>query len=164
MRRNQPQFKFFLDANCINARQQNPTLNELENFRAEGFVTLVFTEATHREAGIGKQERTDKAAGFSYTKFEPFCDGNEHTKLAIEFILFPAGAKTDNHRNDVLAVYHAERLRWPLVTMDGASKKQPGGILGRAAELATLGIEVISPECALARVRAACSGAAQLKR
>lgn len=154
------QLKFYLDANCVNARQRNEALNALERARAHGQVTLVYSDVAHCEASVGGAARSHKAATYSYTRFEPLCEGNEDTKAAIEEVLFPGGAKSENERNDVLAVYHAERLHWPLVTMDGASKTQPGGILGRSAELAQLGIEVITPECAYARVRAAFDGAA----
>ena len=55
--------------------------------------------------------------------------------------------------NDVDAVYHAERLGWPLITMDGNSRSQPGGILGHRDELNAIGIEVVTPQQAVARVR-----------
>ncbi|MBE0550152.1 MAG: hypothetical protein IH627_21335 [Rubrivivax sp.] len=149
MKRHHP--KFFLDANCVNTRQKNDALNRLEALRKQRLITLLYADVTHSEAGHGSQTRTDKAASYTYTKFEPYCEGNDATKRAIEIVLFPEGARTQNQKNDVLAVYHAERLRWPLVTMDGASNTQPGGILGNAGKLEKLGVEVLTPEQAIER-------------
>lgn len=145
---------FFLDANCVNAKQLNEHLNELEQLRQDGLITLIYSDAAFNEAEFRNTLRAEKAAGFSYTSIEPEFGENPEVKAAIEAVLFPDGPKFQNHRNDVLAVYHAERLQWPLITMDGASRTQPGGILGRAAELRTLGVEVITPAEAVARVRA----------
>jgi len=138
---------FFLDANCINARQKIDALNELEILRNQGRITLVLSESAHREASFGNILRESKASDFSYTlsrKIE-----NSHTWQAIENILFPNGAKTQNQQNDIMAVYHAERIGWPLITMDGDSRTQPGGILGNAENLSKIGITVIRPEAAL---------------
>jgi hypothetical protein len=151
---------FYLDANCVNARQLHAVLNELETLRARGQVTLIYADVTYLEAAHASSARTAKASGYSYTKVDPVWGENEATKQAIEAVLFPEGATNQNQRNDVLAVYHAERLHWPLITMDGASRSQPGGILGRTAQLAAIGIEVITPEQALERVRSYLSDAA----
>lgn len=152
--------KFFLDTNCVNARQRNVSLNALERARAQGRVTLIYSDAAYGEAAFNNAARSDKVAKYSCIAIDPLWGRNDELRAAIELILFPNGARSQNERNDVLAVYQAERLRWPLVTTDGASKRQPGGILGRAAELARLGIEVLSPEVAYARVRSAVDDAA----
>jgi hypothetical protein len=145
--------RFYLDANCVNAGQLHAVLNELESLRKLGHVTLIYADVTYREAACASTARMAKASGYSHTKIDPVWGENENTKEAIEAILFPGGANNQNQRNDVLAVYQAERLHWPLITMDGASKSQPGGILGRTGELAAIGLEVLTPEQALERVR-----------
>lgn len=145
---------FYLDANCVNAKQLNEHLNELEQWRDDGFITLIYSEPAFNEAGFRNTRRAEKAAGFSYTSIAHEFEENSGMKLAITEVLFPDGLKHQNQLNDVLAVWHAERLQWPLITMDGASRTQPGGILGRVAELGALGVEVITPAKAVLRVRA----------
>ena len=49
--------------------------------------------------------------------------------------IFPNGIKDDNHRNDVKIVCDAIKWNAILITNDGGSKKQPGGILGNAHKL-----------------------------
>lgn len=148
------ELSFFLDANCVNARQFIGALNELERLRDAGAITLIYSRATHGEAGCGNKLRTAKAAKYSFMTVDPEWGDNPEVRLAIQNILHPNGVCTPNQRNDVEAVYYAERLRWPLVTTDGASKSQPQGILGCAAELLELGIEVIRPQDALERALA----------
>jgi len=143
--------RFFLDANCVNARQRNEHLNALEQLRMLGKIVLMYSDAAHGEAGFNSQLRRMKAAGFSYTMLDPEWGHNQDTYQRIAFILFPSGPASPNEWNDVKAVYHAERLQWPLITMDGSSRTQPGGILGRAVKLAAIGIEVITPAEALRR-------------
>ena len=145
---------FYLDANCVNARQLNEHLNALEQWRDDGLVTLIYSEPAFNEAGFRNTRRAEKAGGYSYTSIEQEFEENPGMMSAITEVLFPDGLKLQNHRNDVLAVCHAERLQWPLITMDGASRTQPGGILGRVAELRVLGVEVITPAEAVVRVRA----------
>ena len=47
--------------------------------------------------------------------------------------MFPNGAKDDNELNDVRIVCEAKKYEAILVTGDGGSKAQPGGILGNRA-------------------------------
>ena len=49
--------------------------------------------------------------------------------------MFPDGVKDENQRNDVIIVCEAIKYNAILVTNDGGSKKQPGGILGNAHKL-----------------------------
>lgn len=127
-------------------------MNELERWRDRGCITLVYSDVAHVEASFGCNVRAAKAAEFSWVSINPEYGGNEEVRLAISEILFPEGPKNQNQLNDVLVVYHAERLGWPLVTTDGNSKTQPGGILGHAAQLLEIGIEVLSPDDALSKV------------
>ena len=143
---------FFLDANCVNARQQNDALNVLERWRDQEIVTLIYAEITKIEASYGDEVRKDKADEFTCVQVNETGD-NPEVREAISKIVFPKGPRNQNQMNDVDAVYHAERLRWPLVTMDGNSRSQPGGILGHCAELNAMGIEVLAPQQAVSRVR-----------
>ena len=61
-------------------------------------------------------------------------------------MLFPVGPQSDNQRNDVLIVCEAIKWHATLVTMDGASKSQPGGILGNRGKLRSLSdVMIMSP-------------------
>ena len=72
----------------------------------------------------------------------------------IEAILFPAGVKDRNQENDVQIVYTAAKWNATLVTNDGGSKTQPGGILGnREALRGAVGVEIMSPAVAVSFVR-----------
>lgn len=145
---------FFLDANCVDARQRVDALNALERYRDEGYITLMYSDVAYDEAAHGSAARAEKVFDYSYTVSNP--DGVENPEVLeqIKRILFPQGSVSPNEDNDARIVYDAERLGWPLIMRDGASKTQPRGILGCAAELAAIGIEVITPETALARVNA----------
>jgi len=143
---------FVLDANCCNARQQVPELNELEELRDARRIVLVYAESSREEAMHGNSPRDKKVDQFSWLEINE--NGhNQEVWASIEVILFPDGAKDKNQLCDVRAVYHAERLCWPLITMDGASKSQPKGILGNATGLLEIGVEVISPAEALRRIK-----------
>lgn len=144
---------FLLDANCVNARQLNGDLNQLERWYEDGSVTLLYPEVTYAEARHRSAMRAEKVDRYTWVELLPEHD-NPEVERAIEHILFPQGVRTLNERNDVRAVYYAQRLAYPLVTMDGGSKKQPGGILGRAFQLAAeLDVEVIPPSAAVACAR-----------
>lgn len=73
--------------------------------------------------------------------------------LAIERILFPSGALTTNQRNDVDIVFNAAKYRRILITADGGSKRQPGGILGNRKALAALGVQILTAEEAVPLVQ-----------
>jgi hypothetical protein len=61
----------------------------------------------------------------------------------IKEVLFPNGIKSINEKNDVEIVFNAWKYDRILVTDDGGSKKQPGGILGSRDKLAALGIKIL---------------------
>ena len=71
----------------------------------------------------------------------------------IGLFLFPRGPQNQNERNDALIVFSAWKHRCTLITNDGDSRNQPGGILGHRGELADLGITVISDNEAVAWVK-----------
>jgi len=53
----------------------------------------------------------------------------------VKNTLFPGGTKDQNEENDVLIVCDALKFNAHLITQDGGSKKQPGGILGNREKL-----------------------------
>ena len=73
----------------------------------------------------------------------------------INKILFPNGATTPNQWNDVEIVFNAWKYQSILLTNDGGSKRQPGGILGNRDRLAVLGIRVMRPLEAVSEVKQA---------
>ena len=111
-------------------------------------------EVAQREALQGASvNRLDKArsyvsliAGLSDT---PFADRN-----TIERILFPSGIQDNSQQNDVEIVFTAGKwVGWILVTNDGGSKSQPGGILGNKDALAAIRIRVMRDDEAVELVK-----------
>lgn len=74
-------------------------------------------------------------------------------RMAIERLVFSNGAANQNKKNDIEILYMAERLGYPLVTRDGASRTQRGGMLGNAEALRRIGVYVLSPEQAVEEIR-----------
>ncbi len=78
---------------------------------------------------------------------------NERQELQeIERILFPNGAKSESERNDASIVFTAGKYQTILVTNDGGSKRQPGGIIGKREELKRRGIQIMTDGEAVAYV------------
>lgn len=67
----------------------------------------------------------------------------------IEAALFPQGSKTENESNDVKIVYEAAHYAAILVTRDGGSRAQPGGILGNRDKLKDI-VQILSDSEAVA--------------
>lgn len=62
--------------------------------------------------------------------------------------------KNANQRNDVELVFTARKYHAILVTRDGGSKSQPGGILGnRNRLLRDFQVQAVTPEEAVIRIR-----------
>jgi hypothetical protein len=147
----QHKLEYLLDTNCINARQKNPALNELEALHKKGKVSLIMPRPAYDEAGFGSEARQEKTEGYFFVGIE----SKERFKVrhTIEHILFPNGAKTVNQKNDIDILEVARHTQLTLITMDGASKSQPGGMLGHRDELAKFGIKILRPEEALAEIK-----------
>lgn len=135
-----------LDTNQINARQKNSFVNQLERWHDNGVVFLDMSYVAYDEACYGNQARSEKADKYTWTATCDATGGESGIREAIEDILFPLGADTENKRNDVHIVFTARQTSSTLVTADGRSRKQPGGILGNAEALSKLGIRVISAQ------------------
>lgn len=136
---------FHIDANRINARCKSHSMNLLEQWDRSNVIMLGISKVAQREAAHGDNPfRTRKAHSYiaSHTLAN---NSNDQKKLQhIGRIIFPKGVENYNQRNDVEIVFTAHKYFRILITNDGCSKKQPGGILGHAKELKdTLGIVVL---------------------
>ncbi len=145
---------FLVDTNCINARRNTPAMNQLEAWAQKDLIVLETSEVALTEMVVGdNQSRTRKAYQFIYTMSAITTSIEQRQLHEIEKFLFPDGAKTPNQRNDVEIVFNAGKYSRPLITNDGGSKSQPGGILGNRQHLARLGINVLRPEEVVELVR-----------
>ncbi len=127
---------FQIDTNRINSKFSLPYMNKLEQWDRDDVIHIQISEIAQSEALQGNNvARRSKAR--RYVASETLAHTREEIKTLrdIEHILFPSSAKTQNERNDVEVVFNAHKYMCILITNDGSSKKQPGGILGHATEL-----------------------------
>jgi hypothetical protein len=138
--------EFYIDTNRINARGGLPSMKKLEEWHRNGVISIQMPQAARHEITRGKnaKDQIKKAKryicsivpGEMQTQYQHIVD-------KIEKILFPSGAKTQNQIEDVRNVFDAAYYMAILVTNEGDSKRQPGGILGNRNKLAKIGIEVM---------------------
>lgn len=133
-----------LDANAVNARQADDSLNELEHLAVLGKVDLEYSEIAYIEAGHGSSARQTKTENYTWAGLSGQPEFEADWRAKIEKAIFPLGVNTDSDRNDVEVVLTAKIAGAVLVTRDGNSKTQPRGILGSRKELAALGIMVLT--------------------
>lgn len=148
---------FHLDTNLINARQVNEAVNRLEKWRADGVICIAMAGVAHAEAqagkGTGALARQRKAATHLYTISDAGEAKEDDTFTKVEKILW-GEAKDDNQANDVAIVCEAIKWHAILVTNDGDSSSQKGGILGNRDTLREqFGVEIYRPEEAVAVIR-----------
>ena len=125
-----------IDTNRINSRGGLPFMNKLEKWHNDGVIMMEMSDVAQNEVrGTGNLKMHAKAADYLFTIA---LDSDVITRKKIQAILFPHGAKSIGEKNDVEIVYTAAYYDSILVTNDGNSKSQPGGILGHAKELETL--------------------------
>lgn len=136
---------FHIDTNRINARCGLPWMNRLEQWAKDDVIMLGLSNVAQQEAFQGENPpRTDKA--YSYIASHALADTPEEQKLLqeIEKIIFPNGVKNCNERNDVEIVFTAKKYGRILITNDGNSKTQPGGIIGHVKELHNIpGVQIM---------------------
>ena len=148
---------FHLDTNLINARRVNEAVNRLEKWRTNGVICIAMAGVAHAEAqagkGTGARARQRKAATHLYTISDAGEAKEGEAFTRVEKILW-GEAKDDNQANDVAIVCEAIKWHAILVTNDGDSNSQKGGILGyRDALREQFGIEIYRPEEAVAVIR-----------
>jgi hypothetical protein len=134
---------FQIDANLINAHQKLPDVNKLEKWCEDEVILINMSSVAHAEAQAGNSPaRIRKASTQIFTATQPV-EPTDPIFKQVEEALFPGGAAAENQRNDVRIVCEAAKYQAILVTADGASKSQPGGILGNREKLP---VQVMSPE------------------
>lgn len=141
-----------IDTNLINARQKLEAVNQLELWYKNEVILINMSATAHAEAQAdGNPGRAAKANAQIYTiTAAPTPEDPVFAK--IEAALFPDGASDENQRNDVRIVCEAIKYAAMLVTADGASKAQPGGILGNRHKFKEL-VTILSPDEAVSLVR-----------
>jgi len=141
-----------IDANLINARQKLPAVNQLEKWYKDEVILINMSSTAHGEAKAdGNAMRVKKANTYINTQTPPF-GTFDPLYQKVESVLFPEGARDENQRNDVRIVCEAANYQAVLVTSDGGSKTQPGGILGNRDKLKNL-VQILSPDEAMKLVR-----------
>lgn len=145
---------FHVDANRVNARLCLSNMNKLEKWHKEGVITVEISEVAQSEAAAGDNPmRKSKAYEYVFTETLASTSGEKKRLQEIEGILFPAGAQSENERNDVWIVFNAIKYEAILITNDGDSKRQPGGMLGNREGLKRLGAKILNDEEAVQLVR-----------
>ena len=148
---------FHLDANLINARQKLEAVNQLEKWRDEEVICLVMADVAHTEAqagaGANAEARKRKAASHIFTINDAGEAKEDGTFTKVEKLLW-GETVNDNQANDVEVVCEAIKWHAILVTKDGGSESQPGGILGNREELyRQFGVLIYRPEEAVECIR-----------
>jgi len=104
-------------------------------------------QTSHREAyADGNIERFRKATRYPYSETAADTDEERWQLSEIEKAIFPLGVVAPGQKNDIEIVFNAMKYTGILVTRDGASRRQPNGILGAAAQLKQHGLLIMTPE------------------
>ena len=143
---------YHLDANRINARQNDDLVNRLESWNERGLISLYMSRTAYDEARCGSNQRAIKADDYVWIDVEEGIRRSPQLFGSIEKILFPLGAKDENELNDVRIVFAAQQTRATLITKDGNT-------LRNAHLLAPFGITVISTLAAVEEISASLQGA-----
>lgn len=144
---------FHIDANRINASGRLANMNQLEAWHKTKVIRINMAETAQSEAARGSSVRTRKAYHYIATKTMNLNPEEADLKRRIQLALFPQGFTSESDQNDVDIVFNAKKYGCALVTNDGGSRTQPGGILGNRHKLLALGIRVLTDEEAVAEVR-----------
>jgi len=144
---------FMIDTNSINARGKDDDMTRIEGWSKNQVVEVIMADDVVQELQPYRPGAR-KGAGFIYTIKQA---GEEAPPEDIRQIVFPEGyaqdeAKRKNQENDVRILASARKHGRILITKDGDSQRQPGGMLGHATELANVGIRVMHPSEAVAFV------------
>jgi hypothetical protein len=144
-----------IDTNLINSRQKLPAVNSLEKWCADRVILINMAGTARAEALVGGDvRRTQKANQQIFTMTTPAPVDSVRFK-AIESVLFPGGAQNENQQNDIRIVADAIHYAAILVTNDGGSRSQPGGIRGHRDELEKrFALKILSADEAVAFAQA----------
>src|SRR5258706_6809866 len=135
---------FHLDTNRINSRAKLSSMNILEQWHERDVIYLEMSAVAQSEA-VKNRTAANIRKAYNYGATETYAETLDELEMLAEIkrILFPQGVKTWGEWNDVEIVFNASKYFAVLITDDGASKRQPKGILGSAEELKELGISVL---------------------
>ncbi|MHC4340377.1 MAG: hypothetical protein ACYSX0_09230 [Planctomycetota bacterium] len=139
-------------------------MNQLERWHENDVIQIEIAETAQSEAAHGSPARASKAYQYIFTMSMGGTPQEAQLLKRIEETLFPNGATTPAERNDADIVFNAAKYQCILVTNDGGSRRQPGGILGNRGALRELGIQVLTDEEAVALVRQLISSRDQRER
>jgi hypothetical protein len=146
-------YTFLIDANRINSSGRLQHMNTLEKWHKDKVIRILMPQIAQDEAAHGSSERARKAYGYIMTLTESSSE-DERLLNAIANILFPDGTATQNEKNDIEIVFNAWKYAGTLVTNDGGSHRQPGGILGSRDRLSQkLGVKALTDEEAVRLIR-----------
>lgn len=135
---------FQIDTNRLNSRQNLTHMNKLEQWQENGVIDIDISEVAQQEANCGGNSlRSKKAIGYIFSETRATSDDDISMFNRLEKILYPDGPRNQNERNDIEIVFNAWKYSRILVTDDGASKRQPNGILGNREKLRSLDIRVM---------------------
>ena len=127
---------FHIDTNMINARGKLESMNQIEKWADDDVILVNMSGVSFKEAQSGGDPtRTKKALSHIFTLTDEYIDLNDPLYRKIQTTLFPNGIQKDNQRNDVKIVFEAAKYHAILITRDGGSRTQPGGILGNRDKL-----------------------------
>jgi len=144
---------FHIDTNLINARGKLESMNKIERWAEDDLILVNMSGVSFREAQAGGDlARIKKALSQIFTLTDENINPSDPLYMKIEAALFPKGAKTDNERNDVKIIYEATHYEAILITRDGDSKSQPGGILGNRDKLKDV-VKILSDSEAVVFIR-----------
>jgi len=145
---------YHIDANRINAKQKDANVNQLEKWHKNRVIFLEMSRTAYEEAGYGDLCRSEKTDDYTWMSSNAKWDGIDEFRVLIEDIVFPKGAKNQNEINDISILLDAKMSNATLVTNDGGSNRQKGGLLGNANRLLSeVGIKVLNAEQAVKEVR-----------
>ena len=148
--------RFSVDTNCVNARQRIPSMNKLEEWGAQEIIELLTSAVAQNEMTAGVSSiRKKKAYQFIFTESLLTTDEERELFSKIQTIIFPSGNLNENQLNDVHIVFNSVKHGVKLITNDGGSKSQPGGIIGNRQRLNNIGAVVLNPGEAVLEVRKA---------
>jgi len=137
---------FQIDTNRINSRGRLENMNKLNMWHDRRLIRVLMSDVSHEEARAGGDpRRAEKALEYPFSETMADTPAERCRLAAIEQILFPSGARTQNERNDVKIAFNAGKYGAVLVTADG-------DLLDRRSELGGLGIQVLTDEEAVALV------------
>ncbi len=144
---------FLIDTNRINARGNLPHMNQLEKWHENGVIAIEMSDVAQQESTKGgNATRTSKAYSYIFSVTRISNPSEFAIFKKIEHILFPDGPTKDSEKNDVLIIFKAWQDKSILITNEGKSRRQPGGMLGNRDKLKQLGIDVMTDEEAVTLV------------